>query len=340
MAVSVAVATASPRSGRNVTAEAAHAASHHSAPGAASLTGSGYVAAPLSLPGTSVGVPVQPERQTAPAAGTASPSAASAAGAAVPRLVVPDVIAAVPGGVTAADLARIRKLSQVRAVLPIDGARITVNGKPLTVLGAPAAALRPWTPPATAASQQVWSRFAAGDLITTAQAARSAQLGRLRYPAAATRTTLTFGGQALLGIAGVDGIVNQSRASRLGLVRDVAVLINAPAADMTSLVTQVRAALGGSAQVIRLAPVVAGTSLPVDASPPKGRPASYIALFQASAAPYCPGLSWHVLAGIGQIESGDARTWALHRRSARPDARRPPGGSGAPASVTRGRPTS
>ena len=299
VAVSVALASciAAFSGGNGTAASAAHAAS---------LTGSSYVAAPLSLPRTSAGVPVQPERQTAPAAGTASPSAASAAGAAVPRLVVPDVIAAVPGGVTAADLARIRKLSQVRAVLPIDGARITVNGKPLTVLGAPAAALRPWTPPATAASQQVWSRFAAGDLITTAQAARSAQLvGGSRYPvAAAARTTLTFGGQALLGIAGVDGIVNQSRASSLGLVRDVAVLINAPAADMTSLVTQVRAALGGSAQVIRLAPVVASTSLPVDASPPKGL-ASYIALFQESAAQYCPGLSWTVLAAIGQIESGD-----------------------------------
>ncbi len=308
VAVSVAVASciAAFSGGNGTAASAAHAASHHSAAGAASLTGSSHVAAPLSLPGTSASVPVQPERQTAPAAGTASPSTASAAGAAVPRLVVPDVIAAVPGGVTAADLARIRKLSQVRAVLPIDGARITVNGKPLTVLGAPAAALRPWTPPATAASQQVWSRFAAGDLITTAQAARSAQLvGGSRYPvAAAARTTLTFGGQALLGIAGVDGIVNQSQASRLGLVRDVAVLINAPAADMTSLVTQVRAALGGSAQVIRLAPVVASTSLPVDASPPKG-PASYIALFQESAAQYCPGLSWTVLAAIGQIESGD-----------------------------------
>jgi hypothetical protein len=278
----------------------------------ASLTGSGYVAAPLSLPGASVRVPASSQRDAAPAASgspasTASASAASAAGAAVPRLVVPDIIAAAPGGVTAADLARIRKLAQVRAVLPIDGARITVNGKPLTVLGAPAAALRPWMPPATAASQQVWSEFAAGDLVTTAQSARSARLAAGgRYPvAAAARTTLTFGGQALLGIAGVDGIVNQSQARRLGLAHDVAVLINAPAANMTSLVASVRSALGGSAQVIRLVPVAVGTSLPVDTTPPKGRPTSYLALFQESAAQYCPGLSWTVLAAIGQIESGD-----------------------------------
>jgi Transglycosylase SLT domain len=250
-----------------------------------------------------------PQRGTAAATTVAAPApgAPSAAGASVPRLIVPDVIAAVPGGVTAADIARLRKLSQVMAVLPIDGARITVNGKPLTVLGAPASALRQWLPPATAASAQVWRDFAAGDLITTAAAARGLRLARGRaYPvSAAVRTTITFGGTALLGVAGVDAIVNQAKARQLGLVRDVAVLVNAPAADMIKLAAQVKSVLGKSSQVIRLVPVVVSTRLPVDPNPPTGRPDSYLALFQESAAQYCPGLSWTVLAAIGQIESGD-----------------------------------
>ena len=226
---------------------------------------------------------------------------------AVPKLVVPDLIAAAGGGVTAADLASLRKLSQVRSVLPIDGGTITVNGKPLTVVSAAASALRPWTPPATAASAPAWRDFAAGDLITTAAAARSLKLtpGKA-YPAvAAARTTVTFGATALLGVAGVDGLVNPATARRLGLVRDLAVLINAPAADMTRLAATVKAALGKTAQVVRLVPVIASTRLPVDANPPAGRPASYLALFKDSAAQYCPGLSWTVLAAIGQIESGD-----------------------------------
>jgi hypothetical protein len=244
---------------------------------------------------------------TAPPKAPGSPADAGAAGATVPRLVVPDVIAAVPGGVTPADLAKLTKLSQVRSVLAIDGARITVNGKPLTVLGAAASALRPWLPPATAASTQVWRDFAAGDLITTAAAAHALRLTHgTAYPAeAAVRTTLTAGATALLGVAGVDAIVNQSTARKLGLVRDVAVLINAPAADMIQLATQVKTVLGASSQVVRLAPVVASTSLPVDSHPPTGMPSSYLALFQESAAQYCPGLSWTVLAAIGQIESGD-----------------------------------
>ncbi len=232
--------------------------------------------------------------------------AVAASAASVPRLVVPDLIAAGPGSVTAADLARLRKLSQVRSVLPVDGARITVNGKPLTVIAATASALRPWTPPATASSATVWRGFAAGDLITTAAAAKALRLSHGAYPvAAAVRTTITFGGTALLGVTGVDAIVNQATARRLGLVRNVAVLVNAPAADMTKLAAQVSAVLGKHSRVVRLVPVIAGTTLPVDAHPPTGRPASYLALFQESAAQYCPGLSWTVLAAIGQIESGD-----------------------------------
>jgi hypothetical protein len=229
------------------------------------------------------------------------------AGAAPPRLIVPDIIAAVPGGVTRAELAKIKRLSQVRSVLAIDGARVVVNGRPVSVLGAPAAALRPWTPPATAASQRVWSDFAAGDLITTAAMARNLKLSENRsYPvAAAVRASLRYGTQALLGVAGVDAIVNKTQASRLGLVSNVAVLINAPAANMDTLVAQVRRALGQGGQVIRLVPVKASTSLPVTTSVPAGKPTNYLMLYQESAAQYCPGLSWTVLAAIGQIESGD-----------------------------------
>jgi hypothetical protein len=224
-----------------------------------------------------------------------------------PRLIVPDIIAAAPGGVTRAEQAKIKRLSQVRNVLAIDGARVTVNGRPVTVLGAPASALRPWTQPATAASQRVWSDFAAGDLITTAAAARNLKLTpNHSYPVSAgIRTSLRYGTQALLGVSGVDAIVNEAQAKRLGLVQNVAVLINAPAATMDTLAAQVRQALGRGGQVVRLVPVEVSTNLPVAGHVPTGRPSSYLMLYQESAAQYCPALSWTVLAAIGQIESGN-----------------------------------
>ena len=238
-----------------------------------------------------------------------SDSHATLTGATATHLIVPDVIASVPGGLTAADLARLRKLGGVRAVLAIDGARITVNGRQLTVLAAPESALRPWTPPATAGDARVWSDFAAGDLITSAADGKAAGLvSGGRYPVtAAASGQLTVGAQAPVGISGVNGIVDASRGRKLGLVRNIAVLVNAPASSPLTLVSQVQKALGDQATVVRLVPAEVSTSLPVDATPSSGRPSSYLQLFQESAAQYCPGLSWTVLAAIGQIESGDGQ---------------------------------
>src|SRR5262249_43932454 len=154
------------------------------------------------------------------------------------------------------------------AVLPIDGARISVNGQPVNVLAAPAARLRSWTPPATAANTAVWADFAAGDLIASSAAASGLGLAAGHsYPVtAAIQARLTFGTRALLGAPGVAGIVNRARAARLGLVKNVAVLVNAPAARMDDLVARVRQVIGTAAggQVVRLVPEVVSTNLPVD----------------------------------------------------------------------------
>ena len=246
---------------------------------------------------------------SAPPAGS-QPGAASQPGSPPRQLVVPDVIAAAPGGITAAEVAAFSHLPQVRSVLAIDGARISVDGQPLNVLAAPAASLRPWTPPETAASTAVWADFARGDLITTAQAASGLHLRPGQgYPVtAATTAELSYGTDALLGVPGVDGIVSQAQGARLGLVKNVAVLINAPAASMDALVAKVRQLLGPGGQVVRLAPEeVTTTRLPVDTSVPTGRPTNYLMLYQESAARYCAGLSWTVLAAIGEIESDDGQ---------------------------------
>ena len=327
VAATVASLTGSP--GDAVSARAgtglAHAAPSPGESGPSAVASSGTVPSG-SQPGTSQGSHAEPSTTQGSTAqpGTTQPSTvqpstvqpgagrsvgpASLEGATT-RLIVPDVIASVPSGVSEADLARLRRLSGVRAVLAVDGARITVNGAPLAVLAAPAAALRPWTPPSTAADAAVWSGFEAGDLITTVAAARSAGLAAgSEYPVVAgVRTRLTVGAPALLPIAGVDAIVDQARGRALGLVRDIAVLVNAPAVSPQTLAAQVKAALGANATVIGLVPAKVSTSLPVDTTPPAGRPASYLQLFQESAARYCPGLSWTVLAAIGQIESADGQ---------------------------------
>ena len=58
---------------------------------------------------------------------------------------------------------------------------------------------------------------------------------------------------------------------------------------------------------MRLTPEEVVTKLPVVTQVPTGRPANYLMLYQESAARYRPGLSWTVLAAIGEIESDNGQ---------------------------------
>jgi Transglycosylase SLT domain len=247
---------------------------------------------------------------TGSSGGFGSATGSSGPGGTVPRQqFVPDLIAAVPGGISSAQVVKIGKLSGVVAVLPVDGGKITVNGQSADVLGVSPQAFRPWTPLATAASAPVWSNLSQGRLISTDGAARKLHLtaGKSYPVSAAIGEQLPFGGPAALSVPGADAIVNLTRSAQLGLAKNFAVLINAPRANLAALKTQVQSVIGKGGQVVNLVAysLVTAGHLPVMANAPTGAPANWIDLFKESAAQYCPGLSWTVLAAIGEIESGD-----------------------------------
>ena len=244
--------------------------------------------------------------------GSASPRPSASpgpAGAALRQELVPDLIAAVPGGITSAQVTKIRKLGGVVAVLPVDGGKVTVNGKSADVLGVSPQAFRPWTPLATAASATVWSDLSQGQLISTAAAARRLHLNaRKSYPvSAAILERIPFGGTTALSVNGADAVVNLTRSAQLGLAKNFAVLISAPTANLKTLISQVQSVVGQRGQVVNLVEytLVTEGQQPVEVNAPAGVPANWIQLFQKSAATYCPGLPWTVLAAIGEIESGD-----------------------------------
>lgn len=280
--------------------------------GLVAATGTGYA----SVAGTSViGVPFgSAGQQTHPQDTATGPAARTTARTQLPRqLVVPDVLAVIQTGIPAADLPKIRKLGGVRAVLSVAGGAIRIGGKQVNVIGVSPAQFRSWTSPATAGNQALWQAVSRGRFITSPAAQRSIGLVKGHtYPvAAASDSQLTFGGAAGLSVPGVDAVVSHTVAARLGLVRSLGVLINAPADNVTSLVSQVQKITGSSSHVISLQPASITTTtttpgkLPVDTSVPSGRPGTYLGLYQASAARYCPGLSWTVLAAIGEVESGN-----------------------------------
>jgi hypothetical protein len=259
------------------------------------------------------------ERSTAPSWVTTSASSASipqslrppgSAGTLPRQLFVPDLIAAAPSGIIPAELARIGKLSGVRSVLAVDGGRITVNGKSADVLGVSAQAFRSWTPPETAAAGGVWAKLEKGQLVSTRAAASRLGLtaGHPYQVSAAIQAQIPFGAQTTLSVPGVDAILDAQRSAQLGLVKNVAVLINAPGADLGSLMSQVKSIIGAAGQVRNLVAYseLTGGNLPVTTDvPATGVPGSYLMLYQESAKQYCPGMSWTVLAAIGEIESGN-----------------------------------
>jgi hypothetical protein len=242
----------------------------------------------------------------APAAASSPDSAAAGVlGPAPGQLVVPDLVASLPSGFAAAQVAQIAALPGVRAVLPVDGGVVTIGGNPATVLGVSPAAFRSWAPPATAAASGIWTALVSGDLVASQDAGSQLALtaGTVSELSGATSVPLIVAATALLGVPGVDGIVDVQRAAQLGLAANVAVLINAPGADLATLMQQVLDVTGAGGHVVNLVPVVTTIELPVMTAVTSGTPTNYLSLYQDSAAEYCPGLSWTVLAAIGQIES-------------------------------------
>jgi hypothetical protein len=228
-------------------------------------------------------------------------------GSAPRALTVPDLAVIVPGGATASQLSAIAGLHGVRAVLAVDGGQVRVNGRIASVLGVPMQAFRAWTPPVTAAADGVWTVLAAGNLVAASGTVTSLGL-RLgtSYPVAGTASVqLPVMATAPLGIPGVDAIVSTQRGAQLGLSRNVAVLVSAPGTGYAALVAQIQKLAGPRATVISLVPVVQAAKLPVITTVRSDLPRNYLQLYQDSAAAYCPGLSWTVLAAIGEIESGD-----------------------------------
>jgi hypothetical protein len=274
--------------------------------GAVAATGTGYAgvarASVIVIPYGAAG------QQPHPSATVSEPSAHTTATSPEPRqLVVPDVLAVIQTGIPAADLPKIRKLGGVRAVLPVSGGAIKINGKPVNVIGVDPGQFRSWTSPATAGQQALWQALGRGQFITSPAARKSLGLAKGHaYPAVAARqAALKFGGSAALSVPGVDAVVDNAVAARLGLVANLGVLINAPADNLTSLVQKVRQITGASSHVISLQPATTSTpgKLPVDTTVSTARPTTYLELYKASAARYCPGLSWTVLAAIGEVES-------------------------------------
>jgi hypothetical protein len=240
-----------------------------------------------------------------------SAAAAAREAASFGQIILPDLLIVVPSGLTSQQQARLGKITGVRNMIAFDGAEIQAGSHPVSVIGVNPSQFRSWVPLQTATDQPFWTALASGQFVAS-QDARSA-LGLRRGASyrltGATSQTVTFGAAASLGIEGVDLLVDAQLSRKLGLVHQVAALISAPGVGLTTLTAEVKAVLGPSGKIVSLRqqqlPATPATPAAPATPAPSGQPTTYLQLFQESAARYCPGLSWTVLAAIGQIESAD-----------------------------------
>jgi hypothetical protein len=205
-------------------------------------------------------------------------------------IVTPDLMVDLPAGVTGAQLAAVRAIRGVKASTVVLTGPVAADGQHLTAMAVDPSGVRAFTPRESAASDALWDAVARGELASS-YAARLPLGGDVD----ANGWRLRVGAMASFGLPSSDLVVNKAVGESLGL-RHQSLLLAAPDRKLRNLKRDVRKVLGASVQLQALRPVAITYR----------RPTTYKQLYVLSAQ-YCPGLSWKVLAAIGQVESGHGR---------------------------------
>jgi hypothetical protein len=110
--------------------------------------------------------------------------------------------------------------------------------------------------------------------------------------------SVRLGAIASFGIPNVSVVMARATGVGLGLRPGAGLLLSAPGRSGQTLASEARGVVGSKAHVV--------TMNQADRSTYTGKPRTYVELYKA-AARTCRGLSWTILAAIGQVESGHGR---------------------------------
>ncbi|MFB4265132.1 lytic transglycosylase domain-containing protein [Nonomuraea sp. GTA35] len=221
------------------------------------------------------------------------------------------VLAIAAGTVPRETRLKLARLKHVQKVTVVDAGAVKISGTGLNLLAVDPSGFRSWTPQPVADQPAVWSALARGELVAEAASMRKFGmiLGAEYQVDGGPR--LRVAASAPLGLTGVDGLISADLGRSLGFAQGVAVLLHGKEGKIGE--AGVRKALGQGAQVVVLDAAARAAKQQQPAQQPEqpqqvsvGRPSSYLELYKA-AATRCPGLSWTVLAAIGQVESGHGR---------------------------------
>jgi hypothetical protein len=226
--------------------------------------------------------------------------------ASLKRVVPPDFLVVAANPLDQARLGRVAKLGHVRDVITVDAGTVQLQGGKVNMFAVDPSRFRSWTPPGTANNVKLWNALARDQFVVSHEMGKRLGLREdMQYPIVGRQPLqVTMGGSGSIGLPGINVLVGRATGQRIGLVRDIALLVNAPGADLGGLGSKLHRLVGPHTQVINLHETKNQPSS--GGGGHSGRPNSYLELYK-QAARTCSGLSWTVLAAIGQIESGHGR---------------------------------
>jgi peptidoglycan DL-endopeptidase CwlO len=183
-------------------------------------------------------------------------SSSAAALAPLRKLLPADLFVVAPTTLSPAVAAAVRRLPGVEAAQPLDAARIQIDGKMTATIGVDPSAFRAFAAKPTAESAGLWENVAAGGVAVSYTMGKldKLPLGRDVLVEGRQVEELPLAGLGTVGIGGVDAVVSETVARSLGMPADNAIVISAPHAVLSTLMSQIRKVLPHSAAV---APLVA-----------------------------------------------------------------------------------
>ena len=209
------------------------------------------------------------------------------------RIVTPDLMLTTRAPLTQSQVARVLALRGVTASTVLSTGAVRVGHRAVNAMGVDPSSFRAFKPRDTARSDALWAAVAKDDLA--ASYAARLPLGSTVHVFGRNGIDARIGAVASYDLPGSALVMNRGLGADVGLVTNTIVLA-APERRLSRLEDQIRNVVGEHVVFTELRPAQI-----VDR-----RPKTYRELYHLSAS-YCPGLSWKVLAAIGQVESGHGR---------------------------------
>jgi cell wall-associated NlpC family hydrolase len=162
-----------------------------------------------------------------------------------------DLLVVAPFSLSGQVLAAVSRQPGVAGAVPVDAAKIQVNGTYTAVLGVNPSVFRGYAAQAMAASNSLWNGVANGGVAVsyTMGTLDRLSLGGKVTALGRTQERLPVVAFGTVGIGGVDAVVSDTTAKALGMPAANAIVISSPSASITSLARLIKKVLPAGAAV-------------------------------------------------------------------------------------------